>query len=155
MPVAPPVTSLFLIAHTPLASALRAAAMHAFPEAAGAMLAYDVPAGADIEAYRHDAGLLLDSLGAGPVLIITDVFGASPCNIARLLAERPATRAVAGVSLPMLWRVLNYRDRPLDDLVTIAIAGANQGAMQVAANRPQNQAQKLPSHDPIDRNHQQ
>lgn len=150
-----PMTGLFIIAHAPLASALRAAAMHAYPEAAASVLAYDVPAGADVDTYRHDAGQLLDSLGTEPTLIITDVFGATPCNVARLLADRPVTRAVAGASLPMLWRVLNYRDRSLDELVTIALAGATQGAMQVTANRPQNQAQKLPSHDPIDRHHQQ
>lgn len=146
---------LFIIAHAPLASALRAASMHAYPDASAAIVAYDVPPGAQVEDYQHDAGRLLDTLGTAETLVFTDVFGATPCNIARQLADRPGVRAVAGVSVPMLWRVLNYRDRPLDDLVAIAIAGAVQGAMQVPANRPQNQAQKLPSHDSIDRHHQQ
>ena len=148
-------TTVFIIAHAPLASALRAAALHTFPEAAPALLAFDVPAGADVDGYRRQAEQLLDALPPEPVLIVTDVFGATPCNIVRQLVDRPATRAVAGASLSMLWRLLNYRDRALDELVTIAIAGATQGAMQVSPNRPQNQAQKLPSHDPIDRHHQQ
>lgn len=146
---------LFIIAHAPLASALRAASMHAYPDASAAMVAYDVPPGAQVEDYEQQTARLFDTLGTAETLVFTDVFGATPCNLARQLVDRPGVRVVAGVSVPMLWRVLNYRDRPLDDLVTIAIAGATQGAMQVAPNRPQTQAQKLPSHDSIDRHHQQ
>ena len=146
---------LFIIAHAPLGSALRAASMHAYPDACAAMVAYDVPPGARIEDYQQEAARLLDALGTAETLVFTDVFGATPCNLARQLVDRPGVRVVAGVSVPMLWRVLNYRDCPLDELVTIAIAGATQGAMQVASNRPQNQALKLSSHDSIDRHHQQ
>ncbi len=146
---------LFIIAHAPLASALRDVCLHAYPDASAAIGAFDVPPGAQIEDYQQAAGHLLDALGTTETLIVTDIFGATPCNIARQLADRPGTRAVAGMNVPMLWRVLNYRDRPLDELVAIALAGAAQGAMQVSSNRPQNQAQKLPSHDSIDRHHQQ
>ena len=146
---------LFIIAHAPLASALRAASMHAYPDASAAIVAYDVPPGAQVEDYQQEAARVLDTLGTAETLVFTDVFGATPCNLARQLVDRPGVRAVAGVSVPMLWRVLNYRDHPLDDLVLIAIAGATQGAMQVTPNRPQNQAQKLPSHDSINRHHQQ
>ena len=146
---------LFIIAHAPLASALRAASMHAYPDASAAMVAYDVPPDAQVEDCGLETARLFNALGTAETLVFTDVFGATPCNLARQLVDRPGVRVVAGVSVPMLWRALNYRDRPLDDLVAIAIAGATQGVMQVAPNRPQNQAQKLPSHDSIDRHHQQ
>lgn len=146
---------LFIIAHAPLASALRAASAHTYPEASAAVVAYDVPPGARVEDYAQEAARLLDAMGCAEVLILTDVFGATPCNIARQLAHRPGVRTVAGVSVPMLWRALNYRDRPVDDLVSIAIAGATQGAMQVASHGPQNQSQKRPGNDPDDRHHQQ
>lgn len=148
-------TGLFIIAHAPLASALRAAALHAFPEAAQAVAAYDVPADASVDAALADAGRRLAALGAAETLVLTDVFGATPCNIARQLAEQPGVRVVAGVNLPMLWRALNYRQKPLDDIVALALAGAAQGVMPVAVTRPQNQAQKPASHDPSDRHHQQ
>ena len=148
-------TGFFIIAHAPLASAMRAVCLHAYPDAGAAMAAYDVPAGASVEDYQQVAAGLLDALGTADTLILTDVFGATPCNIARQLVDRPGTRAVVGMNVPMLWRVLNYRDRPLDELVTIALAGATQGALQLAPHRPQTQAKKLPSHDPIDRHHQQ
>ena len=148
-------TGLFIIAHAPLASALRAAAMHAFPEAAAEIGVYDIPAGADTEAYEAEAMALLGSQGTADTLVLTDVFGATPCNIARRLAERPGMRVLAGVNVPMLWRALNYRQKSLDELVTLALAGARQGVMEIAVSRPQNQALKPISHDSIDSHHQQ
>jgi mannose PTS system EIIA component len=148
-------TGLLIIAHAPLASALRAAAMHAFPEAAEAIAVYDVPPGADAEAYQAEAAQRLASLACTETLVLTDVFGATPCNIARSLADRPGVRVVAGVNVPMLWRALNYRDKSLDDLLALALAGATQGVMSVAVSRPQNQAQRPAHHDSNERHHQQ
>ncbi|MES2715746.1 MAG: PTS fructose transporter subunit IIA [Pseudomonadota bacterium] len=148
-------TGLLIIAHAPLASALREAALHAFPEAAQALAVYDVPATASAEQAVAEAASRLAALGADETLILTDVFGATPCNVARQLAEQPGVRVVAGVNVPMVWRALNYRQKPLDEMVALALAGATQGVMPVAVTRPQNQAQKPASHDPIDRHHQQ
>jgi PTS system ascorbate-specific IIA component len=148
-------TGLFIIAHAPLASALRDAAMHAFPEAAGAIAVFDVPAGASTEAYEAEAERRLAQLGTEETLILTDVFGATPCNIARKLADRDAVRVVVGVNVPMIWRALNYRTQSLDSMVTLALAGATQGVMQLSVSRPQNQAQRPASHDSIDHHHQQ
>ena len=72
-------------------------------------------------------------------LILTDVFGATPCNIAQRLADGVQVKVVAGVNVPMLWRSLCYGDESLDAVVARAIAGATQGVMQVATSRPQNQ----------------
>jgi PTS system ascorbate-specific IIA component len=148
-------TGLFIIAHAPLASALRATALHAFPEAAQTLAVYDVSATATPEQALAEAAAVLAGLAAPETLILTDVFGATPCNIARQLAEQAGVRVVAGVNVPMLWRALNYRQKPLDDMVTLALAGAAQGVMSVAVTRPQNQAQKPASHDQNDRHHQQ
>ncbi len=148
-------TGLFIIAHAPLATALREAALHAFPEAAQALAVYDVPPTATAEQAVAEAAGLLAALGTAETLILTDVFGATPCNVARQLAEQPGVRVVAGVNVPMVWRALNYRQKPLDEMVALALAGATQGVMPVAVTRPQNQAQKPATHDPNDRHHQQ
>ena len=148
-------TGLFIIAHAPLASALRDTAAHAFPEAAEALVVYDVPADAPRETCEAEAAARLARLGTAQTLILTDVFGATPCNVARQLAEQPGVWVLAGVNVPMLWRALNYRQKPLDDLVALALAGASQGVMQVAVSRPQNQALRPASHDPNHRDHQQ
>lgn len=146
---------LFIIAHAPLASALQATAMHAFPDAAQAIAVFDVPPGASIEADEAEAVARLAALGTAETLVLTDVFGATPCNIARQLATRPGVRVVAGVNVPMLWRAINYRQKPIDELVVMAMAGAAQGVMPVTSTRPQNQTLKTPSHASIDRQNQQ
>ncbi len=148
-------TGLLIIAHAPLASALREAALHTFPEAAQALAVVDVPPSADAEQALAEARRQLQALHTAETLVLTDVFGATPCNVARQLGEQPGVRVAAGVNVPMLWRALNYRQKPLDELLTLAIAGATQGVMPVAVSRPQNQAQKPASHDPIDSHHQQ
>ena len=80
-------------------------------------------------------------------LILTDVFGATPCNVAQRLADGVQVKVVAGVNVPMLWRTLCYIDDTLDAAVARAVAGATQGVMPVATSRPQNQALKARGSD--------
>jgi PTS system ascorbate-specific IIA component len=70
---------------------------------------------------------LVDS-GKG-VLIMTDIFGATPANIAMKMLQRGKIEGVAGVNLPMLLRALTYRDKGMETLVTKAIAGGRDGVI--------------------------
>ncbi|KIQ97311.1 PTS fructose IIA component family protein [Lysobacter sp. A03] len=65
------------------------------------------------------------------VLVLTDMYGATPSNLAAALA-RLGTRVhrVSGLSLPMLLRVLNYAELGLDELPAVAAAGARNGVRQ-------------------------
>ncbi|HSW07773.1 PTS sugar transporter subunit IIA [Aquabacterium sp.] len=146
---------LLVIAHTPLASALQAVAAHLFPEAAAGMAVCDVDADQAPEAVEQQAAALLASFGEAEVLILTDVFGATPCNVARRLGDRVGVRVLVGVNVPMLWRALGHLQEPLDKVAALAVAGATQGVMQLANSRPQNQAQKPANHDPDIHQHQQ
>jgi PTS system ascorbate-specific IIA component len=146
---------LFIIAHAPLASALRAAAVHAFADTAPLVACYDVLPSATVEASQAEAAAALASLGEADVLILTDVFGATPCNIARQIAAQSGAPVLAGVNVPMLWRALNYRNKPIDEVEMLALAGATQGVMPVSVSRPQNQALKPAGHDPQESHHQQ
>jgi PTS system mannose-specific IIA component len=75
---------------------------------------------------------LVKELDAGDgVLILTDMYGGTPSNMAAKLVAPGKVEAVAGVSLPMLIRVLNYRDRNLQTIVTKAISGGCEGVMRV------------------------
>jgi PTS system ascorbate-specific IIA component len=96
---------------------------------------------------------VLERLAAPELLIFTDVFGATPCNIAQRLADGVRVKVVTGVNVPMLWRTLCYVDESLDAVVARAISGATQGVMQVATSRPQNQTLKR-GHDQSDRQDQ-
>ena len=74
--------------------------------------------------------LALVDKGEG-VLILTDIFGATPANIALKLLEPGRIEGVAGVNLPMLLRALTYRERGMDVLLTRAIAGGRDGVLNM------------------------
>ena len=122
------------------------------------MLALDVQANVPIEETEAQARLMLAQAqalsGRGEALILTDVFGATPANVAQRLADGVRVKVLTGANVPMLWRVLNYCNEPLDTLVTRALAGATQGVMQIASSRPQNQATQR-NHDQDHSQHQQ
>ena len=125
-------TRIFLIAHTPLASALRDCAMHVFPDCAQHVLVLDVQPDATPEDSLAQARQLLGGQEQGALLVLTDVFGATPSNIAQRVVEGRQARLVTGVNLPMLLRVLTYRDRDMQTLVKRAVAGACDGVLHVA-----------------------
>ncbi|MDQ2734439.1 MAG: PTS fructose transporter subunit IIA [Pseudomonadota bacterium] len=133
---------LLIIAHAPLASSLKAVAEHAFPECVARLHALDVASDMPIEEVEARGRRLLEGIRSPDALILTDVFGATPCNVAQRLADGVRVKVVAGVNVPMLWRSLCYGDDTLDDAVTRAVAGGTQGVMQVAISRPQNQNRK-------------
>ncbi len=68
--------------------------------------------------------------GSG-VLVLTDILGATPANIAAKLLEPGRIAGVAGVNLPMLLRVITYRERSMDVLLKKAIAGACEGVVHM------------------------
>jgi PTS system mannose-specific IIA component len=149
------VAAVLLIAHAPLASALLSVAGHCYEEKGHLFEAIDVEPSMSPETVESLARAALGRLNAPEVLVLTDVFGATPCNVAQRLADGVHVRVVAGVNVPMLWRSLCYLGEPLDALVARAVSGASQGVMQVAQTRPQNQVQPPLSNDPNPSRHQQ
>ena len=99
------------------------------------------------------ATLALTLLDTPQTLVLTDVFGATPCNVAQKLVDGLTSKLIAGVNLPMLLRVVTYRRESLDALVARALAGGTQGVMQVAVTAPQNQIRK--KNDQNKHDHQQ
>jgi PTS system ascorbate-specific IIA component len=144
---------LLIIAHAPLASSLKTVAAHVFPNEAG-IEAIDVAADAAPEEVERVARAALSGVADPDVLVLTDVFGATPCNTAMRLADGAHVRVVAGVNVPMLWRALAYRRNPLAALVDRAVNGAVQGVMQLAPSRPQTHPARPAEHDQ-DRTHDQ
>ena len=121
-------TRILLLAHSPLASALREVAMHTFPECAAAMETIDALPSQDAAALEAQLRQRLQAAGAEDTLILVDAYGATPCNIARRIAGFGVhTRCVAGLNLPMLLRVLNYAEQPLDEIAQTAAHGGRGG----------------------------
>jgi len=147
--------SILIVAHAPLASSLMAVARHVYPECSRTAVAVDVAPGATPEAVQAQIRAALDDLGAEDVLMLVDVFGATPCNAAVAVADGQRSRVVAGVNVPMLWRTLCYVHMPLEDLVNRALSGATQGVMHVSVPRTQNQTSPASNHDQVPHHHQQ
>lgn len=61
------------------------------------------------------------------VLVLTDLLGASPCNLVTQVIREYRALAVTGVNLAMLIRLWNYRDQPLEALAKIAEKGGKRG----------------------------
>jgi mannose PTS system EIIA component len=144
---------LLIIAHAPLASALAEVARHTFPDCASLVRALDVPPDMAPQDVQDRAVEMLAATEPAETLILTDVFGATPCNVAQRLADGVSVRVVTGVNVPMLWRALCYAAEPLDALVNRALVGATQGVMQAGAARPQQQSRKPGPDDAEDHRH--
>lgn len=139
---------IFIIAHAPLASALRQCVLHVFPDASSSIAVLDVQPNIPADESLASARMALALLKTERTLVLTDMFGATPCNVAQKLLDGVNSRLVAGVNLPMLLRTVTYRNESMDALVARALAGGMQGVMQVAVTAPQNQQRK-----PNDQNH--
>lgn len=148
---------ILIVAHAPLAHALRQCALHVFPDCGPAVTALDVQPNVSPDETLATARVALSqlghSLGGGGILVLADVFGATPCNVAQKLVDGVNSKLVAGVNLPMLLRTVSYRHETLDALMARALAGGAQGVMSVAITAPQNQARR--THDQDHHDHQQ
>ncbi|MDH5264958.1 MAG: PTS sugar transporter subunit IIA [Betaproteobacteria bacterium] len=67
------------------------------------------------------------------VLVMTDIYGATPSNIAARILRPGRVEGIAGVNLPMLIRALTYRDEPLEAVVAKALSGGSEGVMRMPA----------------------
>jgi PTS system ascorbate-specific IIA component len=122
-------TRILIIAHAPLASALRDCAMHVFPDCAQAVVAIDVPPYEPPEDTLATAMQQLQS--PQDTLVLTDVMGATPANVAQRLLVVQGARLIAGVNLPMLLRTVCYRHENLEALTRRALDGGTQGVVQL------------------------
>ena len=122
-------TILVLVAHAPLASAFRGTGGHCFVEQAHKVRALDVQPDATSESVAAALTLLLADVPADtPLLVLADTLGATPCKGAQAFAAgRTASRVVAGLNLPMLWRTLCYLEQPFETLPAIAADGGVEG----------------------------
>lgn len=149
--------AILLIAHAPLANAMRQCALHVFPDCGAAVTAIDVQPNLSPDETLAAARIAMEQLTAAGnvqgVLVLTDIFGATPSNVAQKLVDGVASRLITGVNLPMLLRSVSYRHEPLDTLVSRAVIGGTQGVMQVAITAPQNQPRR--NHDQDHHDHQQ
>lgn len=112
---------------------------HALVEAVQTTLGGDVPLPLQAFAIASDAdpddtypeiSKLIESMDQGDgVLILTDLFGSTPCNICNKMQAEEHIMVVTGLNLPMLVRAMNYPDQSLEDLAETARKGGMEGIM--------------------------
>ena len=122
---------ILLITHTGIGPALVASATRLLRQLPLRTEAFEVAYDADSELMLPAASAALRRVDGGfGVLVLTDLYGATPSNLAAQLARiGTPVRRVSAVSLPMLLRVMNYADLSLDELPAIAAAGARNGVI--------------------------
>ncbi len=121
-------TGLLLITHGSLGDDMLNAAKQILGGCPLAAEAITVEADCDPDQLLETAGKLCDTLddGAG-VLVLTDLYGSTPSNIANRLIDTHNARIISGANLPMLLRILNYPDMNLEALCEKAANGARDG----------------------------
>ena len=126
---------IFLVTHATLGESLIQCACHVLNKRPPQIAQLGVSAQDDPLDILPLARSMLGWVDSGDgVLLLTDIYGATPSNIAAKLAVADRAELVAGVNLPMLLRVLTYRDRDMQTLVKRAVAGACDGVLHVAGN---------------------
>jgi PTS system ascorbate-specific IIA component len=129
---------ILIIAHAPFATALRECITHIYGGLPARIGAIDVRPDCDPVEVRAFARSEIDRLKEeNGAIVLTDVFGATPANIAQSLAS-DTVRVLAGVNLPMLVRAVCYRTTPLGTLAEKSLQGGSKGIQELDASTPVN-----------------
>ena len=123
---------LFLITHTTYGESLIQCACHVLNKRPGQIAQLGISAQDDpldvLPLAREMLGLVDHGDGA---LILTDIYGGTPSNIAMKLLEPGRIEGVSGVNLPMLLRALTYRDKDMETLTIRTVSGGRDGVINM------------------------
>ncbi|KAB7776814.1 PTS fructose IIA subunit family protein [Xanthomonas sp. LMG 12459] len=122
---------ILLITHPGIGAALLSVATQLLRQLPLKTEAFEVPFDADLDALLPNASAALRRVDDGDgVLVVTDLYGASPSNLAARLARLGTpVRRVSALSLPMLLRIMNYPEQGLEQLPATAAAGSRNGVV--------------------------
>ena len=123
---------ILIISHENLGEEFVRCATHILGERPNNLICLAIQAHDDPAFNVAQAKKLLAELDHGEgVLIITDICGATPCNIASQLTIPGKVACLAGINLSMLLRILSYRNEPLDSVINKALDGGKKGVMEI------------------------
>lgn len=118
---------IILVTHNGLGNSLADCVKHVLGEIPGHLKVLSVLAEDDPQHKLAEGEALIKELDNGSgVLILADVFGATPSNIGRRLCHAERVEGVAGVNLPMLLRVVCSPDKTLREMADMAVEGGRE-----------------------------
>jgi PTS system ascorbate-specific IIA component len=122
---------ILLLTHEAMGAALITTARHILGRIPLALEACAIPPGSDIDAAMRNVAARVRALDSGDgVLVLTDVYGATPSNLAEKLPTLGLDlHRVSGLNLPMLLRALNYPEQSLLELAQTAASGGRSGIL--------------------------
>jgi mannose PTS system EIIA component len=123
---------VLIVAHASLGSSLVEAVTHVLGSRPPQFEVFPVAASDDPMLLLPKARAAVAALDNGEgVMVFSDLYGATPCNLAVKLAQPGHIEVVSGVNLPMLVRAFTYRTKGLDTLVKKAISGGCEGVLHI------------------------
>jgi PTS system ascorbate-specific IIA component len=123
---------ILIVAHDMLSDSLAGAVTHVLGARPLQFETLQVAATDDPQQLLPKARALVNELDTGDgVLIFSDIYGATPCNLASMLLVSGRIEAIAGVNLPMLVRAFTYRDKGMETMIKKAISGGCDGVLHV------------------------
>jgi PTS system mannose-specific IIA component len=123
--------ALFFITHEGIASNLLSVGESIIQKPNSNLSYLEIPMDANVSTMINNIENKLKQLKLDEsVLFITDIFGSTPSNIAQQLATKYNTQLISGVNLPMIIRLLSYRNESQHNLLQKALDGAHQGIQQ-------------------------
>ena len=122
--------ALLIVAHAPLGQAILDVAVDTLGHNPLRTEVLDVIRDSEPDLARIQTLRQVEELDDGDgVLVLTDLYGSTPSNIACALLGKENVRIVTGINLPMLFRVMNYANLNLDELTEKAVSGGHDGIM--------------------------
>jgi PTS system mannose-specific IIA component len=119
---------LLIITHHPIGEAILQTAVETLGECPLPAKVLSVTRDKERDLQMQEAQRYADELDTGDgLLVLTDIFGSTPSNIACSLRHNKGVQVVAGLNLPMLIRVFNYPDLELGTLSEKALSGGMDG----------------------------
>ena len=123
---------ILIIAHDSLGEGLAHAVTHVLGNRPPQFEVLSVAATDDPLMLLPAARELISQLDTGAgVLVFSDIYGASPCNLVGKLLKPGRVEGIAGVNLPMLVRAFTYRNRDLQTMVKRAVSGGCDGVLHM------------------------
>jgi PTS system ascorbate-specific IIA component len=123
---------ILIVAHDTLGDSLVRAVTHVLGTRPPQFEALGVAAGDDPLLVLPKAREAVERLDTGDgVLIVSDIFGATPCNLTCKLLVPGHIEGIAGVNLPMLVRAFTYRGKGMDTLMKKAVSGGCDGVLHI------------------------